>query len=268
MSTCSLAFTGLPIPNKEGDQNRIEIPPSSLTYDQAVSLIINTDHWPGSLQILTDRFDSDLSNLESGRISNETFLENFFTIFNTTFFFDLVRNDLCRLRFIPISNPNWITNFERESGRFNACTNHYRYGSIISKITLFERDIPDCKARSLAHLGTLAHDMIHSFFHIYAYRCEEKCKALWKEKNGATDHGILWHRCALKIEKSLKEALGNGIHLSRAVVMGKELAWRNAWTSSMPLVELSLSVAEVERKRIEDFGGSDVQFDDSSDTVC
>ncbi|KUJ08849.1 uncharacterized protein LY89DRAFT_327299 [Mollisia scopiformis] len=279
MSACHLSSEDLPKSSKERYTNWFRTKPLSLTHEQAIELINDANLAPEKLRILTYRFTWRLQALECGTMSNQVLLEQFLPIFDMIFFFDLLQPELCQLRFIAKGAPKWIANFEKKSGRMNAYTNRCerKESSIISRITFFEKDLADDKTQTLAHLGTLAHEMLHSFFHIYVCRCEEKCKAHLKEKNGLTGHGLPWHRCALTIETALQKALDPSIHLSRTLVMAKELNQRNESTSTMPLGELGLVVSEVEHRiaqyksmvktKVKEVKGDGPESDDSEGTA-
>jgi hypothetical protein len=152
-------------------------------------------------------------------------VQKYFELFNKIFFFGALTEDFCELKFVEevgVSREEWHRNSTHDDaeGYTTDPRRRLRYRGR-TKISIFEQKDDVSKATLLRrYLGTLLHEMIHAFIHIYIC-LSPSCEAQTAQLEGSGGHGITWHRLALAFEEFAGNWLGLELDLGRADVVSE-----------------------------------------------
>ena len=153
-------------------------------------------------------------------------VQKYFELFNKIFFFGALTKDFCELKFVEevgVSREEWHRNSTHEDveGHTTDPRRHRLCYQGCTKISIFEQKDDVSKATLLRrYLGTLLHEMIHAFIHIYIC-LSPSCEAQTAQLEGSGGHGITWHRLALAFEEFAANWLGLELDLGRADVVSE-----------------------------------------------
>ncbi|KAH8793282.1 hypothetical protein BGZ57DRAFT_456523 [Hyaloscypha finlandica] len=125
-------------------------------------------------------------------------VQKYFELFNKIFFFGALTDDFCELKFVEevgVSREEWHRNRTHDDaeGYTTDPRRRLRYRGR-TKISIFEQKDDVSKATLLRrYLGTLLHEMIHAFIHIYIC-LSPSCEAQTAQLEGT---GLRRIRCEL-----------------------------------------------------------------------
>ena len=138
--------------------------------------------------------------------------------------------------------------------------------SVHTRIRIFKRDLPPPTSIPEAvhllqlYLGSILHEMVHSFFNIYVCKCEVRCarKSTEMEEDGCTGHGLPFLRVARGIEKFIKGNLGMDITLGVETALAVELVATKKEIWTVDLMDLDMEEEDL-RFQVEHFKKKQVE---------
>jgi hypothetical protein len=150
-------------------------------------------------------------------------VHKYFELFNKIFFFGALTKDFCELKFVEevgVSREEWHRNSTHDDAEgYTTDPRRRLFYQGRTKISIFEQKDDVSKATLLRrYLGTLLHEMIHAFIHIYIC-LPPSCEAQTAQLEGSSGHGITWHRLA----KAFEEFAGNWLGLESTL---EGLMWK------------------------------------------
>jgi hypothetical protein len=172
------------------------------------------------------------STRNTGNYKEEDILEAYFKLVDDLFFGGTLAA-YCKLNLIP--TPRFENGGHHKMGDCQKNTTEDFFGYIEKTCCIIRiwtrHDIADHRARRLAQLGTMIHEMIHAYFQIYS--CENQVCRDKLEHLGKTGHGFAWQDAAyaIVIAANNMKYLNLPIELSRCSSMVSELRAFNVMKS-------------------------------------
>jgi hypothetical protein len=164
--------------------------------------------------------DRGLNNLEQQvnepSFDDEGLLSDYFEIFNELFFFSALTPARSRFGMIKTWQNDWEGGIEGYTNDIRHC-GCYRY-EIEAPIYIMESETPNDEERMLGYIGTLLHEMLHSFIQNYACACDI-CGEEFKSCEGQTGHGCTWQSIAYAVESFVCTCLVSQL------ILGEQIQW-------------------------------------------